>query len=518
MATHLRIHLGKERELYEQPPLVSAAEQARVFAVPDWADAHLLRMLAPGNRVGFVLQLGYFQISQRFYVATRYHAADVAYVARQLGLGAADFDPLRYADARYYAHQQLVCEHLGIARFDAAATERLYQEALSLSSQHLKPAAVFDYLVLYLHEHRLELPTYYTLADVITRALLAFEKRLLHRLQQHLHPGEQRLLDRLLAADDHNETAAGETDADRRYPLTFLKRIHQGLRAGEIRERVTHFASLRQLFAQLQPLWQRLRLSDQAITYYAEYVLRAQAAQLYRRDERRYLYLLSFVVHQYYELGDALVDTLLHTTTSAANQCREQVKEALYQQRTATQQLTSQVTGRGYRHLQALTQIRALVDAPDVPAEQKLARIDALLQRHQVTAAQLSEDHQQLEQLRQATEQQAGEALFHEALAAASLRLQTKLGALVKALVVDEATTRADLWRAVHYYQQHDGHLGAQVPLDFLSLTQRTYVIDAQGRLRTSLYKALLFLEMATAIKSGQLNFTCCYQYRAFEH
>ena len=158
MATHLRIHLGKERELYEQPPLVPAAEHARVFAVPEWADVHLARMLALANRVGFLLQLGCFQISQRFYVATRYHAADVAYVARQLGLGPDDFDPLRYADARYYAHQQLVCEQLGIARFDAAATERLYQEALRLSSQHLKPAAVFDYLVLLLHKHRLELP------------------------------------------------------------------------------------------------------------------------------------------------------------------------------------------------------------------------------------------------------------------------------------------------------------------------------------------------------------------------
>nr|GEW09550.1 hypothetical protein [Tanacetum cinerariifolium] len=189
MATHLRIHLGKERELYEQPPLVPAAEQARVFAVPAWADAHLARMLTPGNRVGFVLQLGYFQISQRFYVATRYHAADVAYMVRQLGLGPADFDPLRYADARYYAHQQLICEQLGITRFDAAATERLYQEAVRLSSQHLKPSTVFDYLVLFLHEHRLELPTYNTLADLITRALLAFEKRLLHRLQQHLQPG-----------------------------------------------------------------------------------------------------------------------------------------------------------------------------------------------------------------------------------------------------------------------------------------------------------------------------------------
>ncbi|MBO0361128.1 DUF4158 domain-containing protein [Hymenobacter sp. BT186] len=100
MATHLRIHLGKERELYEQPPLVPAAEQAWVFAVPAWAEPHLARMLAPVNRVGFVLQLGYFQISQRFYVATRYHAADVAFVARQLGVAPAEFAPARYVPGK----------------------------------------------------------------------------------------------------------------------------------------------------------------------------------------------------------------------------------------------------------------------------------------------------------------------------------------------------------------------------------------------------------------------------------
>lgn len=103
-------------------------------------------MLAPANGVGLVLQLGYFQISQRFYVATRYHAADVACVAQQLELGAGTFEAARYANARYYAYQQLLREQPGIARFDAAATDRLYQETLRLSSQHLKLAAVFDLL------------------------------------------------------------------------------------------------------------------------------------------------------------------------------------------------------------------------------------------------------------------------------------------------------------------------------------------------------------------------------------
>jgi hypothetical protein len=35
--------------------------------------------------------------------------------------------------------------------------------------------------VLYLHEYQLQLPSYHTLADLITRALLAFAKRLLRR-------------------------------------------------------------------------------------------------------------------------------------------------------------------------------------------------------------------------------------------------------------------------------------------------------------------------------------------------
>lgn len=86
-------------------------------------------MLVLANCVGFLLQLGYFQISPRLYAATRYHAADVAHMAQLLGLGPADFAPLRYAGARYYARQQLICEQLGITRFDAAATGQLYQEA-----------------------------------------------------------------------------------------------------------------------------------------------------------------------------------------------------------------------------------------------------------------------------------------------------------------------------------------------------------------------------------------------------
>lgn len=79
-------------------------------------------------------------------MATRYHAADVAYAAQQLELGPDDFDPLRYADAGYYAHQQLVYEHLDIARFDAAAgltasgaADRHLNHAIALRRALLSP-------------------------------------------------------------------------------------------------------------------------------------------------------------------------------------------------------------------------------------------------------------------------------------------------------------------------------------------------------------------------------------------
>lgn len=50
--------------------------------------------------------------------------------------------------------------------------------------------------------------------------------------------------------------------------------------------------------------------------------------------------------------------------------------------------------------------------------------------------------------------------------------------------------------------------LDKNAPLEFLSPEQRTAVIGSKGKLRVSLYKALFYIEVAGAIRSGARQLT----------
>jgi len=81
--------------------------------------------------------------------------------------------------------------------------------------------------------------------------------------------------------------------------------------SAEARHRFDHPPILpgeqRQIFLQVA---RRLKLSDAAIQFYAEYVINNQIPQVAARSTIRYLLLISFIIHQYYLLGNALILTL----------------------------------------------------------------------------------------------------------------------------------------------------------------------------------------------------------------
>ncbi|HPR06971.1 MAG TPA: hypothetical protein PLI17_10115, partial [Denitromonas sp.] len=69
---------------------------------------------------------------------------------------------------------------------------------------------------------------------------------------------------------------------------------------------------------------------------------------------------------------------------------------------------------------------------------------------------------------------------------------------------------------AVH--KAKDGAIGRSAPLEFLSPTERQAVLtDDRSGFRPSLYKAFLFLHVASAIKAGKLNMRHSYKYRPLD-
>ena len=78
-----RILSSDEQTLFDTPPELGAIDRKKYFFVSQALVEVLASFRSPVNRVCFLLMLGYFRATHRFY-GKRYHPQDMAHVARQL--------------------------------------------------------------------------------------------------------------------------------------------------------------------------------------------------------------------------------------------------------------------------------------------------------------------------------------------------------------------------------------------------------------------------------------------------
>ncbi|GAB2566660.1 hypothetical protein GCM10027190_15640 [Spirosoma areae] len=360
------------------------------------------------------------------------------------------------------------------------------------------------------------IPSYHTLAQIITGALQKVERRWAEQVERLMTPDEQKRLDELLKNTPETDDKEKETFGLKRYRLTHLKFISQSLKTGSIDERVEHFKYLQVVFNTIEPFAKRLQLPDQTLRYLAQYVLKAQPAQLYRRNHRLYLYLVGFIVHQYQEWTDALVDTLLQSASHFFSQCEERLKEQYYEDRGEAGKLTQAVTDQSREHLRALTQIRQVVKQTEGNQEAKLTAIEKLIDHYLPDEQTLEPLHRQLGELEKINGRYHHQEAYYDWLNQHSIRLQRKVSVLVCLLPLDEATSSKEIVAALNYFRTHKDLTGSP-PTNFLSLIQKGKVLDEKGSLRVSLYKVLLFYHTTLRIKSGRLNLLHSYRYRSFE-
>ena len=86
------------------------------------------------------------------------------------------------------------------------------------------------------------------------------------------------------------------------------------------------------LYQKIKPIIDELDLPVKAIRYYALWATKANVTQLaqFNNPYKRYLYLISFITHQYYFRQDLFVDMLLNTVQSAKNTVKKLEKEQYF--------------------------------------------------------------------------------------------------------------------------------------------------------------------------------------------
>jgi TnpA family transposase len=509
-----RMHIltAAEHDAFNTSPVFSYAERETFFHVSESLDALLRTLRSPTNRVYLVLTVGYFRATKRFF-APPFHQADAAYVARKLGYGPDQIDLEAYdAKATTSRHRKLTLDYLGFRPFNVQARQEMAQEIRTMIRSQMRPKAIFLRVLELLETHKTEIPSVYALTDLITQESLRHKCELTETIEAHLSPAHRELLDALL---DKQEALWQPEPQVRRFKLTLLKRFSQSAKPAKIKANIEDLRILRPLYHAVEPVVTALDLTPEGVRYYANAVLKSRIFQVSRRaEDDRHLHLVCFIAHQFLRLHDVLIDVLLLAVQSALNVCQREHKERYYAARIDQRQsIQALVEGVSQGVFNPLTEIETIAFCEQLSDAEKVRHIQAVLSQGQEQRRAV-EAH--LKQVQQQSQGGIEDADYYEVLASKSIKLQNRVADIVKELEF-QGDDNAALLTAIQHCQHKSGAISQTAPMGFLSDEEQDVLVDASGKFRVSLYKALLFIKIAEAIKAGTLNLKHSYKYRSLD-
>ncbi len=503
--TRLAFLSQSEKRQFDSPPVLNKEQRPAYFVISDDIRRTLSNLHTVTNKVGFLLQLGYFKHAGKFFSPAMFRCKDINYIKQLLNITEnIDFD--RYPPARMAHHRSRILELLEWKPFNESSASLIAQHVQLLVQQQRKPEQVFIATVDFCWKHRIEMPTYHQLSTVITDSFNIAESAVLSNLELTLQDSERTALDALMKSpDDHWRPLLSE-----------IKQINQSLRAQDIQQNVDACQTLETYFGQFLSVFDALDLDDQATKYYATWVKKAKLSQLkqFPNPQKRYLYLLAFIKHQYFDRQDVLLDIFLKSVRTATNAANKQLNRSDQKMRSERQEAIHAInkSHKNARHL--LDEITHIVRSQEPSASEKIEKIERLLSEHETLQNEL--ETRKLQRYEQILDQHTDGQRYYHALEKQSLRLQRKVSSVLKNLVFDSESSDETLLAAVTHFQMTDGHIGQSPPLEFLPEKERE-LVSGDDNFRTSLYKILLFQAAADAVRSGKLNLKYSYRFRAIQ-
>ena len=273
------------------------------------------------NKVGFLLQLGYFRLHGKFYTANQFRQQDIDYVIKLLGLNANQLDLSIYQKRIPGLHRKKILDYLGWNPLEQAALDGLFEHLLWHAKNQHAPKQLFLTAIDYCWQNKIELPSYNQIALLITRAYNKNESIIITQLKTLIDDEQRKLLITLVDVDNKNKKNLS------RPPITQLKQINQSLRPSDIQENVKLFILIKSYFDKFQSIYEKLDLSDQATEYFAIWVQKAESFQInsFTNKYKLYLHLLAYIKHQYFVRQDVLVDIFLKSVQTTLNTAKKQL-------------------------------------------------------------------------------------------------------------------------------------------------------------------------------------------------
>lgn len=186
-----------QKRTFDSPPVFNKSQRPAYFVVTDDIRKTMSSLRSATNKAGFLLQLGYFKHSGKFFEKSTFRQRDIKYVKQLLEITeAVNFH--EYSASRMAQHRSRILALLDWSAFDADNTVKIAEHVQIQAQQQPKPEQVFAAAVDFCWKQRIEIPTHHQLANVITDSFNIVESTWLTRLQSALQPDACEALDTLL--------------------------------------------------------------------------------------------------------------------------------------------------------------------------------------------------------------------------------------------------------------------------------------------------------------------------------
>lgn len=301
--TTLNFLESNERRAFDAIPSFTARDRQLYFSLDTPTRRRVGPLKTPANKIGYVLQLGYFRAKGKFFQTSDFKKKDIKFVKRMLGYAeSTTFGTRSYPKSTSHDHQEKILHQEGWKECDKSQKALLIEHAQAYAEIQRKPRQMFKSLLDDCWRSRFLIPTYSELADIITNAHNQFEARLLTKAEEILTDDDCKNLDLLL-----------DYRGKDKHPITQLKTIEQSLKPGKIAQSLKVYHSVSTYFLSFEDAIEELELSDAATHYFGIWVTKARASQLRDLSNRykSYFHLMAYFKHQMYLRQDALVKLFL---------------------------------------------------------------------------------------------------------------------------------------------------------------------------------------------------------------
>ncbi|MFC1347751.1 MAG: Tn3 family transposase, partial [gamma proteobacterium symbiont of Clathrolucina costata] len=292
-------------ELYARPEFNTHEQQLYFTLNPSERDA-LTQFSNTKTRLYFILQLGYFKAKQQFFTFSLEDVKDDVrfIVITYYGESASMSLTGRLSRDYIRIQRQVILSLYGYRNWTSDFIPEIQAHIGDLLRYYPKGHSAFRQVLAYFEHQQIIIPSYTTLQDLFSRTFAVEEKRLSAIIAS-------------IPASLADELSALIHREDGITALNIIRSDQKDFQYTAVKEEVDKALSIKELYAFAKAFIPSLKLSKNAVRYYADIAEQYAASRLRRLNKlQQMLHVLCFVYHRYQQIIDNLIVSFCYHTRS----------------------------------------------------------------------------------------------------------------------------------------------------------------------------------------------------------